>query len=60
MTRLNPVALGSFGQLSVKLNVSAPFHCKLMHPAAQKLRDYMIDLNQKVEVKTTTSPASFR
>jgi len=49
MTRLNPVALGSFGQLSVKLNVSAPFHCKLMHPAAQKLRDYMIDLNQKTK-----------
>ncbi|ELR11263.1 [Acyl-carrier protein] S-malonyltransferase [Acanthamoeba castellanii str. Neff] len=34
-------------KLVQKLNVSAPFHCEMMRPAAQKLQDYMADSTNK-------------
>ena len=30
---------------NIKLNVSAPFHCKLMKPASEKMKNYINDLN---------------
>lgn len=43
-------------KLVQKLNVSAPFHCEMMRPAAQKLQDYMADSTNKVKFADPSVP----
>jgi [acyl-carrier-protein] S-malonyltransferase len=45
LEKLEPILKEAGAKAVVKLPVSAPFHCSLMHPAGKRLEEYMTTIN---------------